>query len=140
MSSCSRPFELWIRCASPRDKKRARVAALLAYFPFYLPPLRFSDSKTATSLTSAMAGPSENNTCKKATVAMQQKLQTTVFSTITLCQPTTTEANAHKQRQATWNALRGGALRPPPAPLTSSFLMVGPPLLLQVARARQQHH
>ena len=62
-----------------------------------------------------------NNTWKKATIAMQQKLQTTVFSTITLCQ-STTEANAHKQRRATWNALRGEeALRPPPAPPTRLF-------------------
>ena len=97
-------------------------------FPVVCPPSLFHSKGRANA----------NNTCKKATIliAMQQKLQTTVFSTITLCQST----NAHKQRRATWNALRGEALRPPPAPPTRLFFMVGPRLLLHVATARQQHH
>ena len=66
-------------------------------FPVVCPPSLFHSKGRANA----------NNTCKKATIliAMQQRLQTTVFSTRTLCQST----NAHKQRRATWNALRGPA-------------------------------
>ena len=83
-------------------------------FPVVCPPSLFHSKGRANA----------NNTCKKATIliAMQQKLQTTFFSTITLCQST----NAHKQRRATWNALRGEALRPPPAPPVIAIPFGGP--------------
>ena len=97
-------------------------------FPVVCPPSLFHSKGRANA----------NNACKKATIliAMQQKLQTTVFSTITLCQST----NAHKQRRATWNALRGGGAAPSPRAPHPPFFMVGPRLLLHVATARQQHH
>ena len=78
-------------------------------FPVVCPPSLFHSKGRADA----------NNTCKKATIliAMQQKLQTRDFSTITLCQST----NARKQRRATWNALRGEALRPPRAPPPAFF-------------------
>ena len=125
------------------ERKRKQGKGALIYFQLFATiifSLSHSSSQWSVLRPSfiARAGRMQTTLVKKATIliAMQQKLQTTVFSTITLCQST----NAHKQRRATWNALRGEALRPPPAPPTRLFFMVGPWLLLHVATARQQHH
>ena len=108
------------------ERKRKQGKGALIYFQLFATIIfSLSHSSCPPSLFHSKGRANANNTCKKATIliAMQQKLQTTVFSTITLCQST----NAHKQRRATWNALRGEALRPPPAPPTRLFFYGWPP-------------